>query len=137
MLDTQTGKGEIILTESFKPTTKEEVAQYFKPRIDDIKEMKVLGDIRLREYRDNSAREKEYMYASWSWAAFSITMSNLAEMWELLQDITLEMVKGESETSNFKEQFAKLNSEFRKYSPTLRTFKEALDQTKKTLMDNQ
>jgi predicted nuclease with TOPRIM domain len=39
--------------------------------------------------------------------------------------------------SKIETELTKLNNEFRRYSPTLKKFKQALDQTEKTLRNNQ
>lgn len=64
-----------------------------------------------------------------------ITIAN--ELSQLKQQPSTPLIEANIEKiSKVEEDLIKLNKEFKKYSPTLKKFKRALDHTEKTLRDN-
>jgi DNA repair ATPase RecN len=73
-------------------------------------------------------------------ARLSITIyQSLTEIANELSQMKQQRVPSASDVEKItvlEERLTSLNSEFKKYSPTLRKFKQALDQTEKILRDN-
>lgn len=107
----------------------EEFKQYFKERIESMKEMKIVAKTRQKSLSQYDNRS--YMNAKWSWTFVQCVCNELQDMWEILEEAVLALYETEAETTSFKERLGKLDQEFRKYKPTLRGFKEALQRTQK------
>lgn len=68
----------------------------------------------------------------------NISMISIASELSQLKQPTLKPLPEANieKISKIETELTKLNNEFRKYSPTLKKFKQALDHTEKTLRDN-
>jgi ABC-type Zn uptake system ZnuABC Zn-binding protein ZnuA len=107
-----------------------EIRKNFETRLSQLNQLKDIASTKLAYYKQPS-QEQTYMNAIWSWTFADITISNLIDLWGFLQIIVEDVAESEEEGNLSKAQIQKLHIQFKKYSPILREFKEALDQSKR------
>jgi hypothetical protein len=109
----------------------EQTRQFFKHKIDHIKEERA----RARAYCDALAKqETEYATRLWSWTAVKIFYKEFLDIWEFLQDVTLELIKSEGENkATVKERIEKLEKELKRHKPALSEFERIMKEGKQEL----
>lgn len=110
--------------------TIDEIRQNLQTRIMQLSQLKGIGSSKFNYY-DQPNQIHAYMNARWSWNFFNITIDNLIDMWGFIQVIVEGLDEFEQEDKLSKEQVHKLNEQFKKYSPILKGFKEALEESKR------
>lgn len=113
----------------------DDARQFFKQKIDHARELKTIAKTRSDVL--SSFNTREFMNAKWSWALTHAVYTDFLELWEFLQDLTLELIKSEGETkTTIKDKVEKLEKELRKHKPALSEFERIMKEGKQELRRN-
>jgi hypothetical protein len=108
----------------------ENLRHNFESRLSQLNQLKGIGTAKLLQCKQ--LRDKDTnMDATWSWTFFNLTIDNLLDIWSFLQATVEGLAEFEKEDKLSKDQVEKINSQFKKYVPVLKSFKEALDESKR------
>lgn len=106
----------------------EEGKQWFKDKIEDVKEKRIIMDVKREELS-----ERVLTKARWSAVFATDVYSHLTDIYELLDLVVAELLKREKEASKFSKELKTLRGKIKSHEPTISKIREAIEQTEEWL----